>query len=212
MHPKNAALPRWNISRPRRVYSSSSDNHARKGGVLMRVLLGLALLFLLIQPTQAQALSCASLPSPKEAYQQYDAVLVGSVRQVESDGNVNRVQVTVASSYKGVKQKELTVLENATWGAAWGPSVVGETYLFYLKHTADGWENPLCAPSRRIADAQDDLAFLQNKVMPVRDASGQSASASPRATSGRASYAAVGSVVLIVLAVAGIGWTRGRRT
>ncbi len=178
----------------------------------MRVLLGMAILFLLIQPAQAQALSCASLPSPKEAYQQYDAVVVGSVTQVESDGRMNRVQVTVTSSYKGVKQKELTVLENATWGAAWGPSVVGETYLFYLMNTADGWESPLCGPSRRIADAQDDLAFLQNKELPMSGASGQPDSASPQASSDRASYAAIGSVVLIVLAVAGIGWTRSRRT
>jgi len=178
----------------------------------MRALLSLAILFLLIQPAQAQALSCAAPPSPKEAYQQYDAVVVGSVTQVESDGKMNRVQVIVTSSYKGVKEKELTVLENATWGAAWGPSVVGETYLFYLANTADGWESPLCGPSRRIADAQDDLAFLQGKELPVSDAPGQSASTSPRAPSGRASYAAIGSVVLVVLAIAGIGWTRSRKT
>lgn len=178
----------------------------------MRVLLSLAILFLLIHPTQAQALSCASLPSPEEAYKHYDAVVVGSVKQVESDGETNRVQLAVTSSYKGVKQAELTVLENASWGSIWGPSVVGETYLFYLKHTDNGWENPLCAPTRRIADAQDALAFLQNKELPTSGASGQSASASPQAPSSRASYAAIGSVILIVLAVAGVGWTRSRKT
>jgi len=180
----------------------------------MRALLGLTILFLLLQPAQAQALSCVSLPSPQEAYLQYDAIVVGSVKQVKSDGGMNRVLLTVTSSYKGVEQKELTVMENATWGAVSGPSVVGETYLFYLTHTADGWENPLCAPSRRIADAQEDLAFLQGKELPVSGASDRSAAAaSPRTPSGsRASYAAIGSVVLIVLAVAGIGWTRSRRT
>lgn len=179
----------------------------------MRVLLGLAILFLLIQPTQAQALSCVAPPSPKEAYAQYDAVVVGSVTQVKSDGAVNRVRLTVSDSYKGVRQNELTVLENATWGALWGPSAVGETYLFYLMHTEDGWENPLCAPSRRIADAQDDLAFLQGKELPASGASGQPTDASPPVTSGgRAAFAITGSIVLIALAVAGIGWTRSRRT
>ena len=165
----------------------------------MRVLLGLALLFLLIQPAPAQALSCASLPSPKEAYRHSDAVVVGSVKQVEPDGDMNRVQLTVTSSYKGIgqKEKELTVMENATWGAAWGPSAVGETYLYYLKHTADGWENPLCAPSRRIADAQDDLIFLRSKTL---------------SSSTGWTYAAIGAGALIVLAVAGIGWIRRRRT
>lgn len=169
--------------------------------VILVLLGGLAILFLMTHPSQAQALSCAALPAPQEAYRHYDAVIVGSVKQVDSDGNnVNRVHITVTRSYKGV-------LENATWGSVWGPSVVGETYLFYLMNTADGWENPLCAPSHRIADAQDDLAYLKNKELPISDA-GWSASDSSR---GWVSYATIGSVVLIVLVAAGIGWTRSRK-
>lgn len=183
---------------PACVYSNSGTISVRKGDAPMRIILGLVILFLMMQPMQVQALSCA-FSSPEEAYQNYDAIIVGSVKQVDSEENVNRVQITITDSYKGIKQKELTMLENATWGSAWGPSIVGETYLFYLMNTENGWENSLCSPSRRIMDAQDDLAFL-NKKLSLNDAARWYY------------YAAIGSVVLIVLVAAGRRWTRNRRT
>lgn len=181
-----------------RVYLKSGTISVWKGGASVRVLLCLAILFLMIQPSKTQALSCA-YSSPEEAYQNYDAIIVGSVKQVDSEENVNHVQITVTNSYKGMTPKELTILENATWGSAWGPSVAGETYLFYLIHTENGWENSLCSPSRRLIDAQDDLAFL-NKQLPINDASRWYY------------YAAIGSVILIVLVAAGRRWTRRRGT
>lgn len=129
---------------------------------------------MLIQPTNTLALSCAEMPSVEEAYARYDGIIVGKVDKVTRQGEHNKVKVSVSKSYKGVDVNKLTLTENSTWGATMGPSVVGEEYVFFLRQKDGVWENPLCAPTVKLADASDMLEYLKDKEIPITQVKGDS--------------------------------------
>lgn len=126
--------------------------------------IGLLLLVILFAyPAPASALSCAEMPTIEQAYQRYDGVVVAEVLEIGRNGDENDVQLQVLQSFKGVEDAALVVRENITWGALNGPSVKGEEYLFFLQRQQNGWEHPLCSPTKKAADAVTELDFLQDK-------------------------------------------------
>lgn len=134
--------------------------------VWVKAALTMVLFFLWLYPQHPQnvaALSCAELPFIEDAYEKYDGVIIGKVKEVVRRNDSNQVKLSVLKSYKAISQTSLTVKEDPTWGAVWGPSEVGQEYLFFLRQNAGGWENPLCAPTKKIEDAAEELKFLQDK-------------------------------------------------
>lgn len=127
------------------------------------LLMLMSVLFVVVQPTNTFALSCATLLGVEEAYEKYDGVVVGQVDDVVQKTNNNEVELTVMQSFKGVEDATLTVKENITWGALMGSSEVGEKYLFFLSQTDGEWENPLCAPTVKVAGAAAELEYLKEK-------------------------------------------------
>lgn len=116
---------------------------------------------------EASALSCASKLSNEEAYEHYNGIVVAKVDKLVERGEYNELQITVSKSYKGITDSKLTFIEDKTWGAINGPSVVGEEYLFFLKGNENGWENPLCAPSEKTDRMIKELAFLKDKELDI---------------------------------------------
>ncbi|GIQ69476.1 hypothetical protein DUZ99_03590 [Xylanibacillus composti] len=137
----------------------------------MRKLTGtvsLLLLFTVLNGTPAFALSCVEMPPVEEAYEKYDAVIVGQVDEISRKGEHHEVKVTVQRSFKGVEADQITMIENSTWGNLNGPSDAGETYLYFLRITDDEqWENPLCSPSMKAGEAGNELAYLEDKELPI---------------------------------------------
>lgn len=123
----------------------------------------------MLAPT-AHALSCVGF-TVEEAYERYEAVIVGQVDAIEPFGNkgeLNQAEVTVLRSFKTMEDRQLSVLESATWGAGFAPSEVGGQYLMYLNKTADGWEQPLCSPGMLIEHKAEDLKWLEDKEIPLK--------------------------------------------
>ncbi len=127
----------------------------------------LLLLLLLLQPSSTLALSCAEIPNIEDGYARYDGVIVGKVDKVTRHGENNKVKVTVSKSYKGIDVNKVMLIENSTWGATMGPSTVGEEYLFFLRQEKGQWENPLCSPTVKLADASGMIEFLKDKEIPI---------------------------------------------
>lgn len=118
----------------------------------------------------AYALSCVGF-TLEEAYERYDAVIVGQVdamERVSRTSEYNRTEVTVLRSFKMIEDRQLSVLENMTWGAGFAPSEVGGQYLMYLNMTDEGWEQPLCSPGMLIAHKADELAWLSDKEIALK--------------------------------------------
>ncbi|WP_372660701.1 hypothetical protein [Cohnella sp.] len=135
----------------------------------MKVVLLAALLFLLLIPQDVMALSCAELSSIEEAYEKYDAVVIGKVEDVTRNKENNQIKLKVIKSFKSIDDTSILVGENITWGSLWGPSETGQEYLFFLRHKDNGWENPLCSPTMKIADASDQLKYLRDKEIPLNN-------------------------------------------
>jgi len=132
---------------------------------IIAILLLLGALFPLYSaPTYA--LSCVEPPPVEEAYKKYDGVIVARVDEVMRQKEWTEVKLTISKSFKGIEQTNISVVEDLTWGSLWGPSKPGEEYLFFLKKMDAGWENPLCSPTRKVADASKELAFLKDKEIP----------------------------------------------
>ena len=136
-------------------------------------LLSVALLapgFGFMHAPNAHALSCVGF-TVEEAYERYEAVIVGQVDAMERYGGTdehNQTEVTVLRSFKTIEDRQLSVLENATWGAGFASSEVGGQYLMYLNKTADGWEQPLCSPGMLIEHKTEDLKWLEDKEIPLK--------------------------------------------
>ncbi|WP_150266002.1 hypothetical protein [Paenibacillus tepidiphilus] len=137
----------------------------------MRLTAICTLLLLLLLPTvlpveQASALSCVEPLTDEKAYEHYDGIIVGHVeKSVTADQWTNQVTVTVLRSFKSITERTLVLNEDSSWGAINGPSEVGEDYLFFLRQTDSGWENPLCSPSKEADNAAGKLAFLADKEL-----------------------------------------------
>lgn len=121
-------------------------------------------------PDRAEALSCAELMPIEKAYGYYDAVIVGHVDKVVKRGDRHELHLTVKSSYKGIRSSRIVADEDRNWGALDGPALSGAEYLFFLKSTGDGWENPLCAPSKLTSASAAELAYMKGREIPLESA------------------------------------------
>ncbi len=121
-------------------------------------------------PRYAAALSCVP-PKPIDVlYDSSDGIVLAKVEKMaRAPENITNVQIRVLQSYKGVTETNLSVIENSDWGSFWGPSEKGQTYLFFLQKTEAGWENPLCSPTRKEAEAAKELVFLKGKEIPLTE-------------------------------------------
>jgi hypothetical protein len=118
-------------------------------------------------PRNAFALLCAP-PNPIDAlYERSDGIVLAKVEKVARAEDNTIVQVRVLKSYKGVTDNRFSFGESPVYGSYWGPSEKGQTYLFFLRKGDAGWENPLCSPTRREAEAVKELAFLKGKEIPL---------------------------------------------
>ncbi|AOZ92534.1 hypothetical protein [Paenibacillus crassostreae] len=125
------------------------------------------LFVLMVNPTTTHALSCAEMPTGEQGYAEYDGIIIGHVEDVTREKDDNIIKLKVIQSFKKIDKEHLSVKENITWGSLHGPSEIGEEYLFYLRESDSGWENPLCSPTMKVADAGAELLFLQDKEVPV---------------------------------------------
>lgn len=139
-------------------------------------------LVLFISPTTTNALSCAEIPTGEQGYAEYDGVIIGQVEDVVREKDNNVIKLKVIKSFKKIDVEQISVRENMTWGSLGRPSEVGEEYLYYLKLGIMGWENPLCSPTMNVADAAGEMAFLEDKEVPIKGVSDPSES--PSETSG----------------------------
>lgn len=111
--------------------------------ILKKILIALSLLLILSVPTNAFALSCITPPEPLEAYEKYDAVLIGTVKNIKDSKPLKKITLEVKDTFKGDFGEELVILEDFVWGE----SKEGQTYLYYLNEGAKSYENPLCSPT-----------------------------------------------------------------
>lgn len=132
----------------------------------IRMLIMCLMVWTALVPAHAFALSCAMPPSIDKSYELYDAVIVANVDEVVTKRNRKELKLTVISSFKGMEDRNLVVVEDFTWGT----SERGKPYLFFLKKTEGGWENPLCSPTKLAGNASGELSFLKEKEIPLKAA------------------------------------------
>ncbi|MEC0089461.1 hypothetical protein [Paenibacillus macquariensis] len=136
----------------------------KKGIVLALVSI---LIVLMISPTTTHALKCVEMPTGEQGYEEYDGIIVGHVEDVVRKKDNNMIKLKVSKSFKKISEEQILVKENITWGSLRGPSEIGEEYLYYLRESESGWENPLCSPTMKVAEAANELTFLQDKEIVI---------------------------------------------
>lgn len=99
-------------------------------------------------PDQSLALSCLEPIPPDVAYDEYDAVLIGTIGNIESNNTNKKLTIEVDQSFKGVDTNTVTVFEDITWGE----SRENGTYLFFLNKEREKWYHPLCSPTTHNTD------------------------------------------------------------
>lgn len=118
---------------------------------MKKIILLVFIASIFLNPAQSFALSCAE-PSPvKIAYEEYDAVLIGEVKDIDYTDNKKMLTVEVGKSFKGVETEAITVYEDVTWGE----SRKNAEYLFFLNLEAGKWIHPLCSPTTHNSELAD---------------------------------------------------------
>ena len=120
----------------------------------------------------AMACSCADPGPPCRAFPQADAAFVGKVQEIDERGEagtpgaVRRVRFLVEENFRGAGVKPGASLEVAT-GFGGGDCGYGfergERYLVYAQHHTGGASlyTGICSRTAKLADADDDLAYLR---------------------------------------------------
>jgi hypothetical protein len=134
---------------------------------VMKKLIMVSFVLLFFYPKTTFALKCVELPSIESAYEKYDAVIIGYVDGVVRNTQSNQINLRVIKSFKGTEESKIAAEESI----AWGTSKTGEEYLYFLIKTDKGWEIPLCSPMMAVADASEELVFLQDKEIPLKNVS-----------------------------------------
>lgn len=118
-------------------------------------------------PEHSHALSCEEPSPPEIAYDEYDAVIIGTVEEISESMSAKTMTVNVEKSFKGVNQKIITVKEDLTWGQ----SQLHSSLLFFLNKEGKDWAHPLCSPTTAdmdLAEAvfvdKEELALEEVKI------------------------------------------------
>ncbi|HYO90079.1 MAG TPA: hypothetical protein VEQ40_00505 [Pyrinomonadaceae bacterium] len=145
----------------------------RRTGTLMEIVMriikpGLMIIvFLLLSADAGYACTCVPPPSVAESLSQAGAVFSGKVLQVkrvkgsEQDG-LWQVEVVFAvnTSWKGARQRVISVF-TASQSAACGYSFMrGRTYLVYAGESQGKLATTICSRTKRLKDARLDLKEL----------------------------------------------------
>lgn len=136
---------------------------------MKKFIISVLLMTFLIFPQHLQnsyALSCAEPDLPHIAYDKHDAVIIGTIIEVEeqSEENTKVLTVKVDKSYMGINTKIVTVHEMLSWSE----SYVDQTQLFFLVKAEDRWFNSLCGPSTSNIALADQ--YLSDKTeLPLQD-------------------------------------------
>lgn len=132
-------------------------------------LLGALVLLGFAPPGRAAACSCVQV-SPTHALEEHDAVFEGRVVAVDapSDPSGRRVATfEVVQQWKGV-ERERVVVSTAAAGSLCGVGFEeGTSWLVYADRTGGELSTGLCSRTRRIEDAEEDLAALGAGVVPI---------------------------------------------
>lgn len=139
--------------------------------VIMRsIKLGLmAIVFLLLSIEVGYACSCTPPPPASESLRQAGAVFSGRVLQVrrvksagDEQGGLFQVEVVFAvdTSWKGARQRVISVF-TASQSAACGYNFTrGRTYLVYAADSQGKLSTTICSRTKRLRDAREDLREL----------------------------------------------------
>lgn len=130
----------------------------------------------------AWACSCPSSGPPCQNAFQVDAVFVGTVRSISAlpdDGpplrpgearipRALRVEFVDVLAFRGVQGVAISILTAGSGPACGYAFKQGERYLVYASRAADGTGlvTGICSRTRLLADAGDDLSFLQALSVP----------------------------------------------
>lgn len=121
------------------------------------------------RPIPAKACTCAPL-TPAEAAAEARSIFEGRVLSVEREDGELRVLFKVVQAWRGVRATRAVVLtQNNSARCGYG-FAVGETYLVYTEPPSRDGEpetTGLCSRTRRIAEAEEDLAHLGAGVTPA---------------------------------------------
>ena len=138
----------------------------------MKFSLLLAILTLPVTST-AQACSCAAPPPPKQALEQAHAVFVARVTKIERGGRFGKtVTMEVSTTWKGIKEKTVTVFTGLGGGDCGYAFQVDKSYLVYAYQSKDrdGKLGPLstniCTRTRAVESAKGDIDALGPAKMP----------------------------------------------
>ena len=127
---------------------------------MKKIMLLVFLTSLFLLPKQSFALSCAEPSPPEVAYDEYDAVIIGSVEKIKENNDGKTLTIEIDKSFKGVDKKTITVKEDITWGE----SQDNASYLFFLNKEGDNWVHPLCSPTTHNTDQADEVFADKEKI------------------------------------------------
>jgi hypothetical protein len=136
---------------------------------IQRLVVSMALTLLALGLTrEAAACSCRASGPPCQNFFQVDAVFVGTVQSIsivpEDQRRTRRVEFAMATGFRGVQGETATVFTPADGAACGYEFKQGERYVVYAYRTKDGsqLEVSRCSRTRLLAQAADDVAFLQD--------------------------------------------------
>ena len=124
---------------------------------MKKIMITMFLIYVFLIPKQSYALSCAEPSPPDVAYNEYDAVIIGTVQKIKENNGIKMLTIKVDKSFKGVDKKIITVEEDFTWGE----SEFNSDYLYFLNKDGDNWVHPLCSPTTSNFNASDK--YLSDK-------------------------------------------------
>lgn len=120
---------------------------------MKKIMSVILLISVFLMPSQVFALSCPEPLAPDLAYEEYDAVIIGSVAKIETNAEEKILTIKVQKSFKGVDKTVITVKEDSTWGE----SQNGFKYLYYLNEDGANWDHPLCSPTTNDLGIADEF-------------------------------------------------------
>lgn len=121
---------------------------------------------LVLAPADALACMCIDVP-PLNALEEHDAVFEGRVISVDHRGGELVVELEVVQHWKGIETERATV-RTAESSAACGVSFEVETsWLVYADREGDALTTGICSRTRRIEDAEADIAAFGAGVVPI---------------------------------------------
>ncbi|WP_078556250.1 hypothetical protein [Bacillus alkalicellulosilyticus] len=124
---------------------------------MKKIMITIFIICVFLIPKQSYALSCVEPSPPDVAYNEYDAVIIGTVQKIKENNGIKMLTIKVDKSFKGVDKKIIEVEEDFTWGE----SELNSSYLYFLNENGDNWVLSLCSPTTSNIDAADK--YLSDK-------------------------------------------------